>query len=133
MAKNLRGKRPCCICRKWFQPDVHQKGRQKTCGSTDCQREHHRRECGKYNKKNRDLLKTNYLLKKIEKVEGKPPDRSQAITSVQKKIISRSRVNAVLPRDIIINEYGVRGLIIIEYLIYQIINQPHSGSVSGFT
>jgi len=31
MAKNSRGKRPCSICRKWFTPDVRQKGRQKTC------------------------------------------------------------------------------------------------------
>jgi len=38
MAKNLRGKRPCSICHKWFQPDVHQKGRLKTCGP-DCKKE----------------------------------------------------------------------------------------------
>ena len=61
MAKHSLGKRPCSICRQWFQPDVHQKGRQKTCGNPDCKREQHRRQCEKWNRKNRDYFKTNYL------------------------------------------------------------------------
>lgn len=31
-------KRPCCICRKWFQPDPRLGGRQKACSAADCQK-----------------------------------------------------------------------------------------------
>lgn len=38
-------KRPCSICRKWFQPHPRSAERQRTCGSPGCQRERHRRSC----------------------------------------------------------------------------------------
>jgi len=69
MAKSSSGKRPCCICRKWFKPDVRQKGRQKTCGRPACKTELHRRHCQKWNKKNGEYVKNNYLGKKLEKIE----------------------------------------------------------------
>jgi len=31
-------KRPCCICRRWFQPDPRIGARQCTCGAEECQR-----------------------------------------------------------------------------------------------
>jgi hypothetical protein len=31
-------KKPCCICRRWFRPDVRVGSRQRTCGRPDCQK-----------------------------------------------------------------------------------------------
>ena len=125
MAKNSRGKRPCSICRKWFLPDVRQKGRQKTCGP-DCQRELHRRQCKDWNKKNKAYFKNNYLGKKIEKSVDKKtvPDSSGASLPHQTK--------PVLPIEIIITEYGIKPAIIVQYLVTQIINQTR-GRSTGFT
>ncbi len=125
MAKNLRGKRPCCICRKWFQPDVRQKGRQKTCGDPDCMTELHRRQCKKWNKKNRAYFKNNYLGKKIEKA-------GEQTTFPHKGISIRCRGKPVLPIEVIATEYGLKPAIIIQYLVGQIVNQT-SARATGFT
>ena len=130
MAKISRGKRPCSICRKWFQPDVRQKGRQKTCGAA-CKRELHRRQCGKWNKKNTEYFKNNYLGKKIERAEVDQSKPTQAIVS-QKKLIPQCRTKPILPYEIIANEYGIKNLIIIQYLVYQVINHTN-GRAAGFT
>ena len=36
-------KRPCRICRRWFQPHIRAGNRQKVCSKPRCQRERHRR------------------------------------------------------------------------------------------
>ena len=114
MARNLRGKRPCCICRKWFLPDVRQKGRQKTCGSA-CQNELHRRQCEEWNKKNKAYFKSNYLAKKLEKaIIQATPDSAATNLNRQTK--------PVLPMEIITTEYGIKPAIIVQYLITQVIN-----------
>ena len=114
MAKNSRGKRPCCICRKWFVPDVRQKGRQKTCGPA-CQKELHRRQCEKWNKKNKADSKSNYLAKKLEKAAIQTAPDSPAISFQQ-------QTKPVLPMEIITAEYGVKPAIIVQYLVTQIID-----------
>ena len=38
-------KRPCRICRKWFEPHPRAGCRQRVCSREDCQRERHRRAC----------------------------------------------------------------------------------------
>jgi hypothetical protein len=128
MAKISRGKRPCGICRKWFQPDVRQKGRQKTCGP-DCKKELHRRQCDEWNKKNKEYFKNNYLDKKIERAEVEQP--KPTIVS-QKKSIPQYRTKPIFPYEIIANEYGIRNLIIIQYFVYQVINHTN-GRATGFT
>ena len=134
MAKSLTGKRPCKICHKWFQPDVRQKGRQKTCGHLDCQTELHRRNCTKYNNKNKEDFKSNYLASKIEiveeqeKAQAEKPDRKD---TDHKKNHSGRELNfgnptqPVLPYEIIKNEYGIKNLVILQYIIYQITHQIH--------
>ena len=78
MSKSSRGKRPCSICRKWFQPDVRQKGRQRTC-SKDCSNQLHRRACEKWNKKNREYFKNNALNEKIEKLKEEEEVATQSL------------------------------------------------------
>jgi len=132
MAKKSCGKRPCCICRKWFQPDVRQKDRQKTCGSSSCQTELHRRNCHDYNKRNKEEPANNYLGKKLEQVEPKtvkennkepPPDPIHPKVS-QIPLLPTSPF--VLPVEIIIKEYGVRNMVIIHYLMRKIITHLQS-------
>lgn len=128
MAKSSRGKRPCCICRKWFTPDVRQKKRQVTCGRTDCMDEQHRRQCEKWNKKNRAYFKNNYLGKKIEQIEEELPERFPPSTDAQKAPPLQCLAKPVLPCEILTNEYGAKNLIIIQYLTYQILNQAQNTS-----
>ena len=116
MAKNSSGKRPCCICRKWFLPDVRQKGRQKTCGP-DCKKELHRRQCEGWNKNNKAYFKNDYLSKKLEKVTD------QQTASTSRKIPLTRQTKPVLPIEIIVTEYGIKPAIIIQYLVAQIVNQ----------
>lgn len=63
----IQKKKPCCICRRWFLPDSKVKDRQVTCGDPKCQKEHHRKQCAKWNRKNSDYFKSNYLQKKLDK------------------------------------------------------------------
>ena len=127
MAKTSPKKRPCCICRKWFQPNVRQKDRQKTCGSPDCKTELHRRNCDKWNNRNKEYFSNNYLSKKIEQAEEKAPEEVKrpppepAPAKAKKVTLSTSPL--VLPCEVIVNEYGVRSLMIIHYLTRQIIFQ----------
>ena len=115
MAKNSRGKRPCSICRKWFTPDVRQKGRQKTC-SPACQNELHRRQCEKWNRKNKAVCKNNYLAMKLEEAEEQQTSGNLPSLSYQK------HKEPVLPMEVIITEYGIKPAIIIQYLVTQVIS-----------
>ena len=120
-------KRPCSICRRWFLPDVRQKGRQNTC-SPECRKERHRRQCERWNRKNKSYFKDIYLSQKLERF-SKPPPR-QSGPDVGKKAIpaSSARLHVHLPWDVIGNELEKRQLIIIEYCLGQLINhfRPNS-------
>ncbi len=115
MAKNSRGKRPCSICRKWFAPDVRQKGRQRTC-SPACQNELHRRQCEKWNRKNKAVCKNNYLANKLEEAENlKTSGKSPPLTS-------QNQIEPVLPMEVVTAEYGIKSATIIQYLVAQVVN-----------
>ena len=110
-------KRPCAICRRWFTPDPRQVGRQKTCGKSDCRRELHRRQCEKWNHKNKSYYKAIYLSKKIERT--KPgEDCTQTSTS---PVPATSRSNLALPKEVIVETTGTELLIVLDYIIEQII------------
>ena len=121
MAKNTRGKRPCCICRKWFQPIAQQKGRQRAC-SKACQQELHRRQCEQWNRKNKAYFKSNYLADKIQAIDEQEPSRdppqgqpkNSPATSVP------CRTEPILPMDIIMAHMGKKSAVIIQYLVFQI-------------
>ncbi len=114
MAKNYRGKRPCSICRKWFVPDVRQKGRQRTC-SPACQKELHRRQCENWNRKNKAVAKNNYLAKKLEEAENLQPYGKLSVFATQ------TQKTPVLPMEVIATEYGIKPAIIIQYLVAQVV------------
>jgi hypothetical protein len=124
MAKNSRGKRPCSICRKWFVPDVRQKGRQRTCGP-QCRKELHRRQCEEWNRKHKAYPKNDYLAKKIENAvdQHTKPDCHA--------IVPQQQTNPVLPIEVIRAEYGIKPAIIIQYLVAIVINCTHE-RIRGF-
>ena len=124
MTKNSRGKRPCSICRKWFTPDVRQKGRQKTCGS-DCQNELHRRQCEKWNRKNKAVSKNNYLAKKLEEAEDLETSRQLSALSSQRQ------KEPVLPMEVITTEYGIKPAIVIQYIVAQVSSHTRE-KIRGF-
>jgi len=70
-------KKPCSICRRWFEPNPRAGSRQKVCPSKSCQRERRRRTCAAWRKKNPDYDKENRLrqrLKKPNRPDPAPPD-----------------------------------------------------------
>lgn len=50
----MASKRPCTICRKWFEPHPRAGPRQRTCSRPECQRERHRRNCTSWHRRNPD-------------------------------------------------------------------------------
>ncbi|HIJ57832.1 MAG TPA: hypothetical protein HPQ03_17145 [Deltaproteobacteria bacterium] len=78
MAETLK-KRPCAVCRCWFLPQAKVKQRAKTCGNRQCQKEWHRRQCRKWNRKNKAYFRSNYLSKKLE-------DAKELIPPVEKNL-----------------------------------------------
>lgn len=52
-------KKPCRICRRWFEPHPRAGARQRVC--SDCQRERHRRSCADWHAKNPDYDKKRRL------------------------------------------------------------------------
>jgi hypothetical protein len=112
-------KRPCRICRKWFLPDPRQVGRQTTCGDPACRKENHRRQCAKWNRKNRDYFKANYLSEKLAHTKDPPASAS----SKAPVAIPSSRTDPGLPRDLVAEIIGVRHLIVLEYIIAQVLRR----------
>lgn len=49
-----RRKRPCRICRRWFDPHPRVGDRQRVCSKPECQRERHRRWCEDSRRKSPD-------------------------------------------------------------------------------
>lgn len=107
MRKMLIRKRPCGICRRWFMPNPRLKDRQKTCGTSQCKREWHRKMCRKWNRENADYFKTNYLQKKLEAATG--------CSESSKKIPPHSRFKTGLPQRYVQEVISIQHLVIIEY------------------
>lgn len=138
MARNIRRKRPCCICRKWFQPIAQQKERQKTC-SPACRKELHRRQCEKWNKKNKAYFKNNYLADKInaikqqKQMKNSPADQQKQSKDPPAIFLPQPphQTKPVLPMDVIAAQMGEKQAIIIQYLVFQITRHVRSGP-SGY-
>lgn len=49
-------KRPCAICRRWFQPDVRVGDRQRVCAAPSCQRARKRKQEAGWRRRNPDYF-----------------------------------------------------------------------------
>ena len=137
MAKNIRGKRPCSICRKWFQPIPQQIKRQKTC-SPACQNELHRRQCEEWNRKNKAYFKNNYLDDQLDVIDQQeqskdpPADQTAKPKNPSVFFLPESRqTEPILPMDVIVTRLGKKHAVIIQYLVFQITRHVRSGP-SGY-
>jgi hypothetical protein len=63
-------KRPCAICRQWFEPHPRAGPRQHTCSRPECQRERHRRSCRSWHRRNPDYDRESRLRDRV--AEGRP-------------------------------------------------------------
>jgi len=112
MARAKSRKKPCSICGKWFLPDNRRGKEHKTC-SKECSKERHRRNCDKWNNRNKPHTKANYLSKKLNTVAAPRVDEKGSI------VLPAARLNLDLPRGLIQEELGAKHLIIIEYIFEQ--------------
>jgi hypothetical protein len=114
----IRKKRPCCICHRWFLPYAKVKDRQVTCGDAKCQKEQHRKQCVKWNGKNADYFRSNYLQKKLDKTAKNEPtyEPGELSESQNRRSTSPSLFNLsvqstgemITPRLFIIIDYVIR-------------------------
>lgn len=65
-----RTKKPCCVCRKWFEPDPRLGKRQRACASEKCQRERHRRSCAAWRERDRPKAEERRLRDRIVGDDG---------------------------------------------------------------
>jgi len=110
-------KRPCRICRRWFQPNPKLKDRQMTCGDPECRRAWHRKTCQEWNRKNRDYFRANYLQKKLAAAQSE--ESSKSSTRESPKRLSKSGLPLQLVQEVI----GLQHFVIIEYLAQLLIRR----------
>ena len=116
-------KRPCRICRIWFVPNPRLKDRQKTCSRPACQKEWHRKQCKRWNKKNRDYFRANYLQKKLD-VLSKPSSGSPQNEEPRNRV----GISTILPAEVIIGELGLKQFIILDYVCRSLLRRWQSHS-----
>ena len=52
----VAGKRPCCICRRWFRPDNRVGSRQRACSKPECQFSRRRNDQAEWRARNPDYF-----------------------------------------------------------------------------
>jgi len=71
-----RKKRPCRICRCWFEPHERVGDRQRVCSKPSCQRERHRRACLDWHLRNPDYDRDGRLRRRLSQhAEAVPPEQ----------------------------------------------------------
>lgn len=58
-------KRPCSICRRWFEPDARVGARQRACSAPACQRARHHRSDQAWHARNLDYDRERRLQQKL--------------------------------------------------------------------
>lgn len=73
-----RKKKPCAICRRWFEPDGRVGQRQYVCSSPKCQKERRRRKQAKWRASRPDYFTARRILKRAEAERTPEPMRLKA-------------------------------------------------------
>lgn len=58
--------RPCLVCSQAFTPHPRAGDRQKACGSPECQRERHRRNCADWHERNQGYDRARRATRQLE-------------------------------------------------------------------
>jgi hypothetical protein len=89
-------KKPCCICRKWFRPNVRVGKRQRTCGRAECQQALKKKRLTEWRARNPDYFIT-WRIQERSKAK-RPPEPLRLPPPLSN-----------LPWDIAQDEFGVKG------------------------
>jgi len=95
-------KRPCAICRRWFEVDPRIGARQRVCGKPECQKERNIRACAKWRRTHPDDVQAARLRRKLVK---EPPDLPEAVKAAPMRYFNGSVVRHVM---------GVKGTVVLE-------------------
>src|SRR5678815_4794712 len=86
VASAVLKKRPCSVCRRWFQPDVRVGDRQRACGTADCQRARHREADRAWYARHRDYDRGRRWQVAVDAAKAgtlpSPPDRPSPLPGV---------------------------------------------------
>ncbi len=94
-------KRPCRICRRWFQPHPRAGDRQRTCSSAECQRERHRQACARWRWRHPDYDREDRLRRRLQ-----VPERATAGAPLRGIDWSAARDAVGLEVAVVIEEVG---------------------------
>lgn len=72
-------KRPCRICRRWFEPDPRAGARQRVCSSPECQRQRNQRACASWRARHPDAVAASRLRKRL--IPAVPEDPAAVVVS----------------------------------------------------
>lgn len=70
-------KRPCQICRRWFEPHPRAGDRQRVCSEPECQHERHRRSDRAWHAENPDYERKRRLRKKLVVLDAEDEDTAE--------------------------------------------------------
>lgn len=63
-------KRPCSVCRRWFEPERRAGGRQRVCSAASCQAERHRRACERWREQHPEYDRERRLRERVRRDSG---------------------------------------------------------------
>lgn len=89
-------KKPCCICRRWFLPDVRVGKRQRTCGRPECREAHQKKRQASWRARNPGY----FIGRRIQ---------LRAASSQKPEPLRPCSPLASLPWDIAQEEFGAKG------------------------
>lgn len=67
-------KRPCAICRRWFEVDPRVGKRHRVCDAASCQASRNKRSCADWRERHPDEVKAARLRRKLPKAPPDPPE-----------------------------------------------------------
>ena len=106
---DVRKKRPCSVCRRWFLPDVRVGARQRACDRAECQRERHRRADRAWRAANRDYDRDRRWRETIAAAKAKPESAPPAPNAPPP--------TPGLPWEVVQDEMGVEARVIIAGIV----------------
>lgn len=111
-------RRPCAICRRWFEPDPRVGRRHRVCGRADCQRERHRRNCARGRAADRKQVRDKLLKKRVVVVNDdallgagdrevpRPVPRDLVAAGMTVGVRELAKVLGVGARDLVVAKMG---------------------------
>ena len=103
----MEKKRPCCICRRWFQPDARVGARQCTCGSEHCQRKRRQQTNRRWRRSNPYYDAARRLQSKLDAVS----ERNDTI------LPARCAGHLRVGWEVVQAEMGAKAVVIIQQIV----------------